>query len=131
MENELPRLPSIAALAKIAEAVQAESHRDNPHKIAPTIESICAIIRSYQDGIRKLPRNFFCPDCMEDYFAANEKTGAWAMDGIRVEIELNKMQIILRVQSQKAKTEVQGHGKLYDLLRHCIQLDGIALIVEY
>lgn len=131
MENQIPRLPTMASLSKIAEVVQAEQCRDNPHKIEPTVESLSAVIRLYQDKLRKQPRNFLCPHCMEDYFAANDKTGLWALDGIRFEIDREQMKITLRVQSQKAKTEVQGHGKLFDVLRHYIKLDGIALIVEY
>ncbi len=108
----LPKLPSLASLSKIAEAVQSEQNSDAAPKLEPTAENLRSVLAEYA---RSLPQHLSLPAVIE---------------GAEVRPVPEEMKILLMVETTIAKQQVQGEGKLFDLLRAKVALDGIALLVE-
>lgn len=129
MENELPRLPSMASLAKIAEAV-ANAAPEEDDKLWPSATNVMGVIIEYQNGLRAPLKNANCVCCAENFIDDSFVTGAAYFDDVYPVLNVNEAMLYLFVKDKFHVLEIQKHVKFLELLRKRITLDGIAVMVK-
>lgn len=129
MEIELPRLPSIATLAKIAKAV-ADSQPENENKLFPSAYNITGVMMEYQNSLCEPLKDPNCVKSLEKFMQDSIDSGAACFHSAYPVACFGASKIIIFVQNENAAKEMRRHIKFIELLRDRIKLDGIAVVVE-
>jgi hypothetical protein len=107
----LPKLPSLTALSKIIQEVQAEQQNPQTDKLPPNHWTIRRALTDYAKARVDVLRYKIIPSA-----------------GVKIDLDGNRVFIL--VQSEEEKELVQSEIHLMEYLRATVQLDGVALIVQ-
>ena len=107
----LPKLPSLTALSRIIQEVQAEQQSPQTDKLPPNHWTIRRALTDYAKARVDVLRYKIIPSA-----------------GVKIDLDGNRVFIL--VQSEEQKELVQSEIHLMEYLRATVQLDGIALIVQ-
>ena len=107
----LPKLPSLTALSRIIQEVQAEQQSPQTDKLPPNHWTIRRVLTDYAKARVDVLRYKIIPSA-----------------GVKIDLDSNRVFIL--VQSEEEKELVQSEIHLMEYLRATVQLDGVALIVQ-
>ena len=129
MEIELPRLPSMKSLAKIAEAIK-DSQPESDNRLFPSAYNITGVMLEYQMGLCKHLIDQNCVYSFEKFMQDSFDTGAVHFYSAYPVMCFEANKLIIFVKDANAANEMLQHVKFLELLRNRIRLDGIAVVVE-
>ena len=115
MSNEtnqhLPKLPSLTALSRIVQEVQAEQANPDPQKMPPNYFTLRKALETYAtDRVNMLRYN--------------------VLPAVGLKIDADARKVFILARSEEEKELVQSETRLMEHLRATAQLDGAAIIVQ-